>query len=243
MSDAAPALEVAGLSFAYGDRVALDDVAFAAARGAFTALLGVNGAGKSTLVNLVTRLFAARAGRVAVCGFDMARSPAEALGRLGVVFQSRALDANLSVRENLAYAGALHGMGGAEARARAAEALERVGMADRLRARVRELSGGQQRRVEIARALMHRPALLLCDEATAGLDIESRAAIVADAHRLAAEEGVGVVWTTHLIDEIAPEDAVIVLHRGAVRARGTAREIAGGGALADAFLAMTRAAS
>ena len=239
----APALEVAGVSFAYGQRTALEDVSFTAARGAFTALLGVNGAGKSTLVNLITRLFDAPEGRIAVCGHDVARAPSDALRRLGVVFQSRSLDANLTVRENLTYAGALHGMGRAEARARAEEALERVRLADRMGDKVRALSGGQQRRVEIARALMHRPDLLLCDEATAGLDIESRAAIVADAHALAAESGVGVLWATHLIDEIRPQDPVVVLHRGVVRASATAAEIAGGGDLSDAFLAMTREAA
>jgi ABC-2 type transport system ATP-binding protein len=238
-----PALSVEGVSFAYGARPALRDVSFRAERGAFTALLGVNGAGKSTLVNLITRLFDAPSGRIAVCGHDVARAPTEALRRLGVVFQSRALDPNLSVRENLTYAGALHGMGRRLARGRAAEALEKVGLADRMGERVRALSGGQQRRVEIARALMHRPELLLCDEATAGLDIDSRAAIVEAAHALAAESGVGVLWATHLVDEIRPDDPVVVLHQGAMRATGTAREIAGGGDLAEAFLAMTRAAA
>lgn len=239
--DAAPALDVAGVSHSYGARVALDDVSLTVPRGRFVALLGVNGAGKSTLFNLVTRLFVTREGRISICGHPVEREARQALARTGVVFQSRSLDASLSVAQNFRYQGALHGLAWADVRPRMEDLLGRIGLADRAGDKVGRLSGGQVRRVEIARALLHQPALLLCDEATVGLDVKSRADIVADVHRLAAEEGVGVLWTTHLIDEIWPDDPVVVLHKGRVLARGPAQEVAGGRGLSEAFLEMTGA--
>lgn len=233
------ALEVTGVSHSYGARVALDDVSLSVPRGRFVALLGVNGAGKSTLFNLVTRLFDSHVGDVSICGHPIRTQSRAALAQTGVVFQTRSLDASLSVAQNFRYQGALHGMGWADVRPRMETLLGRIGMADRAGDKVGRLSGGQVRRVEIARALLHDPRLLLCDEATVGLDVKSRADIVADVHRLAADDGVGVLWTTHLIDEIWPEDPVVVLHKGRVLARGPAAQIARGGDLSDAFLAMT----
>ena len=235
----APALVVAGVSHRFGRVVALRDVSFSVPRGAFTALLGVNGAGKTTLFSLVTRLYDSTSGRIEVAGFDARRQPGEALARLGVVFQSRALDGDLTLRQNLAYHAALHGLGGRAARARIAEVLALVGLADRDAVKANALSGGQQRRAEIARALLHRPELLLLDEATAGLDVRARAEVQALVRRLIAEEGVSTLWATHIFDEVAPDDRVVVLHRGAVLADGRARDIAGGGELAEVFLAMT----
>lgn len=234
-----PALEVRGVSHAYGARVALEDVSLEVPQGRFVALLGVNGAGKSTLFNLVTRLFDSRAGEVSICGHPVRSEARAALAQTGVVFQTRSLDASLSVAQNFRYQGALHGIGWAQVRPRMEALLARIGMADRAGDKVGRLSGGQVRRVEIARALLHGPRLLMCDEATVGLDVKSRADIVADVHRLASGEGVGVLWTTHLIDEIRPDDPVVVLHRGRVLATGTAAKIAGGGDLSEAFLAMT----
>ncbi|MEM9761370.1 MAG: ATP-binding cassette domain-containing protein [Pseudomonadota bacterium] len=238
-----PALEIEGLGHSFGPRRALADVSLTVAPGSFTALLGINGAGKTTLFNLVTRLYDAREGRIAVCGRDIKREPQAALGRLGVVFQSRALDANLTVAQNFVYQGALHGLSRAEAQERGLALMERMGLGERMGERVRALSGGQARRAEIAGALLHRPRLLLSDEATAGLDIRARAALVDDIHRLAAEESVGVLWATHLVDEILPEDRVVALHEGRVVATDTAATLAGGGTLAEAFLALTGAAA
>ncbi|WP_428925631.1 ABC transporter ATP-binding protein [Marinibacterium sp. SX1] len=235
----APALSVAGVSHSYGPRTALDDVSLDVPRGRFVALLGVNGAGKSTLFNLVTRLFTTRRGRISICGHPVDSAPRAALAATGVVFQTRALDVSLSVAQNFRYQGALHGLPWARVEPRMMALLDRIHMADRAGDKVGRLSGGQLRRVEIARALLHGPRLLLCDEATVGLDVQSRADIVADVHRLAAEDGTGVLWTTHLIDEIWPDDPVVVLHRGRVLARDTARALAGDGTLQQAFLAMT----
>jgi ABC-2 type transport system ATP-binding protein len=237
------ALTVDGVSHAFGKKLALDGVSLRVPRGAFVALLGVNGAGKSTLFNLITRLFDTRTGRIAVCGHDVTRAPTQALRHLGVVFQSRALDPSLTVAQNIIYHGALHGVGRAEALRRGREALERMRLADRMGDKVAALSGGQARRVEIARAMLHDPELLLCDEATVGLDVKSRAEIVADVHALAADKGAGVLWATHLIDEIAADDQVVVLHKGKVCASGVAAEIAGQAGLTEAFLTMTREAA
>lgn len=235
----APALAVSGVSHSFGARKALDDVSLDVPAGSFTALLGVNGAGKSTLFNLITRLYDNVSGSIEVCGHDVRRDARQALARLGVVFQSRALDATLTVGQNFTYAGALYGMAPRTVRARGKELLERIGLADRMGDKVRALSGGQARRVEIARALLHGPELLLCDEATVGLDVKSRTDIVAEVHALAADQGVGVLWATHLIDEIWPSDRVVVLHQGKVLATGTAEDIAGGASLSDRFLDLT----
>ncbi len=236
------ALEVSGLSHAYGARKALDDVSFRVLPGEFTVLLGPNGAGKSTLFALATRLFDARRGAIRVFGEPLATRPAHALARLGVVFQQSTLDADLSVRQNLLYAAALHGIARAEARRRAARELERVGMADRAAETVRNLSGGQRRRVEIARALITEPQLLLLDEPTVGLDAASRSFLLGHVRGL-CRQGLAVLWATHLIDEVDAESRIIVLHAGRVRATGSPPEIlaAAGGApdLREAFARLT----
>lgn len=236
-----PALQVQNVSHSFGPVRALEDVSLTVPRGGFTALLGVNGAGKSTLFNLVTRLYANRSGRIEVAGHDLRRQPTQALRRLGVVFQSRALDADLTVRQNLMYHAALHGIGRRPARARVAEVLAQVDLADRAGVRVSALSGGQVRRAEIARALVHAPELLLLDEATVGLDVKSRAEVLALTRRLIAERQVSALWATHILDEIDPGDALVVLHRGRVLFTGTAREMASstGGDLTRAFLDLT----
>lgn len=194
----------------------LDDVSLTVPRGAFTVLLGLNGAGKSTLFALITRLYDNITGEIRILGRDVRRTPGAALQRLGVVFQSRTLDADLSLQQNLLYHAALHGLGRREAKQRAQEALEFVGLSERAHEKVRNLSGGQARRVEIARSLLHRPGCLLLDEPTVGLDIGSRESVIGIVRELVAREGVGVLWATHLIDEIAPTDHVVVLHKGQV---------------------------
>ncbi len=233
------ALVVENVSHAFGTHRALDRVGLSVEQGGFVALLGINGAGKTTLFSLITRLYDSIEGRIEVQGHDVRRDPGPALAAMGVVFQSRALDADLTVAQNLAYHASLHGIGPGQARVRTAEVLEQVDLADKGSARVATLSGGQTRRAEIARALMHRPRLLLLDEATAGLDPRARAEVARLVRGLVAREGVGVLWATHLFDEIEGGDQVVVLHRGRVLAAGPAAGIAGGRSLAEAFLEMT----
>lgn len=219
------ALDVTALSYSYGPKQALSDVSFAIAPGTFTVLLGLNGAGKTTLFSLVSHLYNARQGTIGIFGHDIRRSPGEALRRVGIVFQARTLDLDLSVFQNLSYHASLHGIGGREARQRIEALLAAVDMSDRLHDKARSLSGGQMRRIEIARALLHRPTLLLLDEATVGLDIQSRADILAMIRKLVETDGIGVFWATHLIDEVDPGDHVVVLHKGRLLAKGEVGEI------------------
>ena len=226
---ASAALDVAGVSHRFGQRVALSDVSLRVERGRFAALLGPNGAGKTTLFSVITRLYDNREGRVSILGHALDREPSRALARLGVVFQARTLDTDLTVAQNLFYHASLHGIARGPARARIDALLRRVGLAERRDDKVRTLSGGQSRRIEIARSLIHEPRLLLLDEPTVGLDLESRADIVAIVRALVREEGLSVLWATHIFEEIAPEDEVVVLHRGRVVARGQAGSIGGPG--------------
>ena len=190
-----------------------------------TALLGPNGAGKTTLFSLITRLFDAPTGRIEICGKSAADWGARALGPLGVVFQQPTLDLDLTVKQNLRYFAALRGLKRKEADERMVRALKELDMAERIGERVRSLNGGHRRRVEIARSLLHSPRLLLLDEPTIGLDDPTRAAIVRHVHELARSGGIGVLWATHLFDEVEPDDALLVLDRGRIVARGTAKDV------------------
>lgn len=235
------ALGVEKLSHSYGARRALNNVSFEVASGGFSVLLGLNGAGKSTLFALVTRLFDAQTGNIRVFGNDLRDNPGEALRNLGVVFQSRTVDLDLSVMQNLLYHAALHGIAARDGRARAEELLGWFDLSTRQYDKVRSLSGGQMRRVEIARALLHRPRLLLLDEATVGLDINSRADIISRVRRLVDEGSLGVLWATHLIEEVAMEDSVVILHHGRVLAQGAVRDVVqanGGCDMKSAFSAL-----
>ena len=158
---------------------------------------------------------------------------------MGVVFQSPTLDLDLTIRQNLAYFAALHGLAGRAAGLRIDAALERLGIAERAHERARDLNGGHRRRTEIARALLHRPDILLLDEATVGLDAAARAAITDHVHRLCAEDGLSVLWATHLTDEVRDGDRLVVLHRGRVLADGEAGAIRGDQTLNARFLSMT----
>ena len=225
--DEAPPLVVEGLSHAFGERQALRNVSFQLNRGDRTMLLGLNGAGKTTLFSLITRLYNHRNGSIRIFGWEIKHKPSEALARLGVVFQLATLDLELSVAQNLYYHAALHGLPRREAASRMRREIERVGLMDRMRERARTLSGGQRRRVEIARALIHQPRLLLLDEPTVGLDVASRQFLLDHVRMLAREEGLAVLWATHLIDEVDADARVIVLHQGRILAEGPVPEVIG----------------
>ena len=237
-----PALTVGNLAFAYGERQALDNVSFRLSPGVCTILLGPNGAGKSTLFSLITRLYDSRAGSIEIAGFDIKKRSCEALARLGVVFQQSTLDLDLSVEQNLRYHASLHGLSRRHADQRIRDELARQDMYERRKEKVRQLNGGHRRRVEIARALLHKPAVLLLDEPTVGLDVPSRKAIVDYVHHLCVEENIAVLWATHLIDEIYKQDQLIVLHKGRIRANGSVPQVLADTRTADvggAFQALT----
>ena len=237
------ALSIEDLSFSYGGKKALDQVNFKIQPGECTILLGPNGAGKSTLFSLITRLYDSREGRIELCGFDVKQQTRKALEKLGVVFQQTTLDMDLTVMQNLRYHTALHGMGSKLATQRIQQELERLNMYERRFEKVRQLNGGHRRRVEIARALLHKPSLLLLDEPTVGLDVPSRQSIVEYVHQLVVDEKLAVLWASHLIDEIYPDDPLIVLHKGQVKANGTVDEVlkmANAPTIKDAFNTLTQ---
>ncbi len=223
--DAAPPLAVEGLSHAFGARRVLDEVSLTVGQGDFAVLLGPNGAGKTTLFALITRLYHSSKGAIRIFGYDIRRDPEAALRRMGVVFQQSTLDLDLTIEQNLFYHAALHGMRRSLAAARISEELARVGLDGRRRERVRQLSGGQRRRVELARALVHNPSLLLLDEPTVGLDMASRQFLLEHVRGLCLRQGLGVLWATHLIDEAGADARIVILHQGQVRAEGTHQEI------------------
>ncbi|WP_298976736.1 ABC transporter ATP-binding protein [uncultured Roseobacter sp.] len=233
-------LRVTDLSFDYGPKKALDCVSLAVPPGRFCALLGPNGAGKSTLVSLLTRLLVAPMGDIHVAGHDLRTAPRKALAELGVVFQQPTLDLNLTVRQNLSYFGALHGLPRSEMPGRIDAALDRLDMRARGDEKARALNGGHRRRMELARALLHEPSVLLLDEPTVGLDAAARAAITEHVHDL-AQQGLCVLWTTHLTDEVRDDDALLVLHRGQIIDAGVTGDIRGAQTLSDWFLTRTGA--
>jgi ABC-2 type transport system ATP-binding protein len=220
-----PAFEVEGLGHRFGQRRVLNDVSFAIAPGDFTVLLGLNGAGKTTLFSLATRLYAQSEGTIRIFGTDLRERALECLRLMGIVFQQPTLDLDLTLEQNLFYHCALHGLSHREAAGRIAAEVDRVGLLEQRRDKVRRLSGGQRRRIEIARALLHRPRLLLLDEPTVGLDISSRQFLLDHVRRLCREEGLAALWATHLIDEVGEGARVVILHRGEVRAVGGAAEL------------------
>jgi ABC-2 type transport system ATP-binding protein len=239
---AAAVLRLQDVVKSYGPIRAVDGVSFEAWSGEFIAVLGPNGAGKTTLFQLLSGLFVPDAGRIEVMGHDMRADPVPALAQLGIVFQQPTLDLELSVTANLLFHAGLHGLSGAVARERIVKALARTGLGDRAHHRVATLSGGNRRRVELVRAMLHEPRVLLMDEPTVGLDPASRADLLKLMIELRTERAVAVLWATHLCDEAQNADRVIVLHRGSVLADATPDELVamtGTTSVEAAFLALT----
>ena len=214
-------LHASDLHKAYNGKPALKGVSLTLQAGEMCALLGPNGAGKSTLLQLLTGLFSPDQGQITVLGHNMQAQPAQALRGLGVVFQQSALDLDLPVMSNLLFHTDLHGMPRAIARARIDEGLAGMGIADQAKAVVRSLSGGTRRKVELVRALLHRPQVLLMDEATVGLDPGSRQQLLDTVRALCRERGMAVLWATHLIEEAQVADRLMLLYQGAVRFDGS----------------------
>ena len=237
-------LQAQSLSKSYQGRPALRDLSLSLQRGERVALLGPNGAGKSTLLQLLTGLFVPDAGEIRIMGHDLRRAAPQALAHLGVVFQQPALDLDLSVRANLRFHTDLHGLPRRQADARIEEDLTRMGLAGQIDQACRTLSGGNRRKVELVRALLHRPAVLLMDEATVGLDPASRVQLLQAVEDLQRERGVATLWATHLVEEVENAQRVVVLHKGQLRHEGPVHSLlssTGQDSLQKAFLALTRA--
>lgn len=224
MSRATP-LAVRDLTHRYGDHPALGGVSFEVAPGELFGLLGPNGGGKTTLFRIVTTLMPPTAGTAEVFGHDTVGEPAAVRRSLGVVFQQPALDAELTVRENLRFHGALVGLGGDALDARIASLLDVFGLSERAHDRVKTLSGGLVRRADLARGLLHRPALLLLDEPTTGLDPTARRELWAALARLRRDEGTTVVVATHLMEEAERCDRVGILDHGRLVALGAPADL------------------
>ena len=207
-------IQVENLTHRYGERTALRGVNFEVAQGEIFGLLGPNGGGKSTLFRILSTMMAPSEGRAVIGGCDVVRDRAAVRRQVGVVFQTQSLDKALTVEENLRAQGHLHGLSGALLRERMEHAMAQLGLEDRRKDLVEKLSGGLRRRVEIAKALLHRPPVLLMDEASTGLDPAARRDLTRHIERLRDQEGVTILLTTHVLEEADRCNRLVLLHRG-----------------------------
>ena len=232
-------LEVADLSFSYGETKALAGLSFAVHRGEIFGLLGPNGGGKTTLFRILATLLAPAGGTARIAGHDVARAPQSVRENIGVVFQSPSLDAKLTVRENMRHQGHLYGMSGAALEARIDRMLDRVAMRQRENDRVEALSGGMKRRVDLAKGLMHRPALVLLDEPTTGLDPGARIDLWDYLSTARTEDGLSVLVTTHLMEDADRCDRLLIIDHGRIVALDTPEALRDGIG-GDVIVARTR---
>jgi ABC-2 type transport system ATP-binding protein len=216
---------VENLTHKYGDRTALNGIGFEVRKGEIFGLLGPNGGGKSTLFRILSTMMVPTSGRAVLAGFDVEQDPAAVRHEVGVVFQTQSLDKALTVEENLRAQGHLHGLSGADLRGRMDGAMERLGIADRRKDLVEALSGGLRRRVEIAKALLHKPQVLLMDEASTGLDPAARRDLSRHIENLRDSGGVTILLTTHILEEADRCDRLVLLHQGNIVAHGSPQEL------------------
>ena len=218
-------IEISRLSKRFGDVQAVNDLSFRVKEGELFAFLGINGAGKSTTINILCGQLSKDAGTVHIHGADLDRDPDSIKRNLGVVFQSSVLDKDLSVQDNLQSRAALYGLQGKAFRERLTELAGLLEFEDLLRRSVGKLSGGQRRRIDIARALLHRPKILILDEPTTGLDPQTRSTLWRVIGDLRKNEGMTVFLTTHYMEEAADADYVVILDSGRIAAEGTPLEL------------------
>lgn len=214
-------MEISHLYKSFGEVKAVQDLNFCVKKGELFAFLGVNGAGKSTTINIMCGELRKDSGSVRICGADLDREPDSIRRKLGVVFQGSVLDKDLSVRDNLRSRAALYGIHGKAFEKRLEELTELLDFADLLKRPLGKLSGGQRRRIDIARALLHEPEILILDEPTTGLDPQTRTNLWQVIGRLRREQGLTVFLTTHYMEEAADADYVVIIDHGRIAAEGT----------------------
>jgi len=222
---ASPVIRIEHISHRYDQRQALDNVSFEVRAAEIFGLLGPNGSGKTTLFRILSTLMLPTAGRALILGYDAAQDAAAVRRRIGFVFQAQSVDLKLTAYENLWHQGHLYGLRGAGLKKRIAEILMRVGLADRAKERVETFSGGMQRRIELAKGLLHHPGVLLLDEPTTGLDPGARRDLWQYLQILRDEEHVSVLVTTHLMEEAERCDRLAILNEGNLVALGTPVEL------------------
>jgi ABC-2 type transport system ATP-binding protein len=220
-----PVISVENLVHRYGDRTALNSVSLDVRPAELFGLLGPNGSGKTTLFRILSTLMLPTAGRATVMGCDAAQEPARLRRQIGVVFQAQSIDLKLTAYENLWHQGHLYGLRGTALKRRIQEILSRVGLADRAKELVETFSGGMQRRIELAKGLLHHPGVLLLDEPTTGLDPGARRDLWQYLATLRDEEHVSVLVTTHLMEEAERCDRLAILNEGNLVALGTPAEL------------------
>lgn len=218
-------IEIKNLVKNYGDTLAVDDLSFSVKKGELFAFLGVNGAGKSTTISIICGTLNKTSGKVFVCGKDLDEGRGDISRKIGVVFQSSALDKSLTVKDNLLSRAALYGIYGAEAKKRVNELAGKLGFKDLLKRTLGKLSGGQKRKIDVARALIHDPEILILDEPTTGLDPQTRKTLWEFISSLRKNENMTVFLTTHYMEEAADADRVIILNAGKIVAEGTPLEL------------------
>jgi len=221
----APVISVQNLVHRYENRTALNGVSFDVHPAELFGLLGPNGSGKTTLFRILSTLMIPSAGRATIMGFDAAQEPARLRRQIGVVFQAQSIDVKLTAYENLWHQGHLYGLRGATLNKRIQEILSRVGLADRAKELVETFSGGMQRRIELAKGLLHHPGVLLLDEPTTGLDPGARRDLWQYLQMLRDEERVSVLVTTHLMEEAERCDRLAIMNEGNLVALGTPAEL------------------
>lgn len=218
-------ISIDGLCKSFGDVKAVQNLSFQVKKGELFAFLGVNGAGKSTTISILCGQLAKDAGSVFVCGEDVEKGMEKICRKLGVVFQSSVLDKALTVRDNLQSRAALYGITGKEFKKRLAELASLLDFENLLNRTVGKLSGGQRRRIDIARAILHKPELLILDEPTTGLDPQTRKLLWDVVRNLRRTDGMTVLLTTHYMEEAADADYVVIIDSGKISAEGTPLEL------------------
>lgn len=218
-------IEIENLEKSFKDVKAVDDISFKVKDGELFSFLGVNGAGKSTTINMISGILNKDSGKIYVCGLDMDTDADKVKQSIGIVYQNSILDKKLTVYENLKYRSALYGITGNEFKSALEETVERLDLKDILKRPLHKLSGGQKRRIDIARALIHKPKLLILDEPTTGLDPKTRITVWQVIEKLRKEDNLTVFLTTHYMEEASDSDYVVILDSGKIVAEGTPHDL------------------